>query len=222
MIKKITNSLIKEQIAKEYLMKKFNRLGISSVKIDKTPLGIKVIVYAYKPGLIVSRYSALLKEASAKVGQIFDIEPPRIDVEEVDNPMLDPEIIADSIAFNISRYGPMKYKVVAHKALDNIMKAGARGAEIEIGGVIKERAAHFKFRPTGGVLPKSGQIEQYGIKKASKQLLLKRGMIGIKVTIVTNKPMPGEVRFKDGGEVRGSGDGAAKDEHKADTGSPAS
>ncbi len=221
-MQKIISNAMREQIAIEYLVKKFNRLGVSSVKIDKTPLGIKVVIFAYKPNLIISRYSNLLKEASSKIGQIFNIEPPRIDVEGVENPLLDPEIVADSIAFNIFRFGPMKYKVIAHKALDNTMKAGARGAEIEIGGVLKERAAHFKFRPNGGVLPKSGQVEQYGVRKASKQLLLKRGMIGIKVTIVTNKPMPGEVRFKDGGETGRSGDGTPKNEHKENTGAPAS
>ncbi|MDP8012521.1 MAG: hypothetical protein RAK22_00255 [Nanoarchaeota archaeon] len=221
-MQKIISNAMREQIAIEYLVKKFNRLGVSSVKIDKTPLGIKVVIFAYKPNLIISRYSNLLKEASSKIGQIFNTEPPRIDVEGVENPLLDPEIVADSIAFNIFRFGPMKYKVIAHKALDNTMKAGARGAEIEIGGVLKERAAHFKFRPNGGVLPKSGQVEQYGVRKASKQLLLKRGMIGIKVTIVTNKPMPGEVRFKDGGETGRSGDGTSEDEHKENTGAPAS
>jgi ribosomal protein S3 len=194
--KKIINSRVNEQIAKEYLLKKFNRFGISDIKIDKTPLGMKVVLKTPKPGILVTRGSQSLKEASKELGNYFKQEPPHIDIEQTETPLLDPEVIADSIAFKISKYGPMKYKIIAHKALDDIINAGAGGAEIEIGGVIKERAAHFKFRPHGSVMPKTGQLEQFGVRKAKKQLILKRGSIGIKVTIVVPRHMPSEVEFR--------------------------
>ncbi len=220
--KKIINNRINEHVAKEYLTKTFNRYGVSEINLEKTPLGIKVVLKTPKPGSLISRSGSLLKEASTTLGKLFKQEPPHIDIEETIDPMLDPEVIADSIAFKIAKYGPMKYKTVAHEALDRMMQAGAIGAEVEVGGVIKERAAHFKFRPHGGVLPKTGQLEQYGVKKTRKQLLLKRGMIGIKVTIVVPKEMPGEVKFKDGGESKRPGNGASENEHKEDTGSSAS
>ncbi|MGC8681686.1 MAG: hypothetical protein ACP5RE_01110 [Candidatus Acidifodinimicrobium sp.] len=220
--KKMISSLMKEQVTRDYLLKLFSKFGISDIKLDKTPLGVRVVIRTPKPRAIVNRASNELRIASKKLGEIFEQSSPRIEVEESEDPMLDPNVVADAIAFRIARFGPMKYKVIAHKMLDAIMAAGARGAEIEIGGVIKERAAHFKFRPNGGILPKSGQVEDYGVRKGQKQLLLKRGAIGIKVTIVTKSSKLGGINITDGRENRGPGDGASKDEHKEDTGSAAS
>ncbi len=222
MPKKIVSSKVSERKAKEYLLKMFNRFAITDIKVEKTPLGMRIVIKTPKPGLIVTRGNQLLKESSVYLGKYFNQEPPHIEVEQTDDPELNPEALVDSIAFKITKYGPLKYKVIAHHALDDIMKAGAKGAEIEIGGVIKERAAHFKFRPNGGVMPKTGQIEQFGVLKAKKQLTLKRGSIGIKVTVVLPKRMPGEVNFKDGREPERTGDGAPENEHKEDSGTASS
>lgn len=220
--KKIISSRLNEQTAREYLFKKFNRYGISDIKIDKTPLGMKVVLKTPKPGILVTRGGQSLKEAAQELGKRFKQEPPHIDIEQTEDPMLDPEAVADSIAFKISKYGPMKYKIIAHKALDDIMNAGAGGAEIEIGGVIKERAAHFKFRPHGSVMPKTGQLENFGVRKAKKELILKRGAIGIKVTVVIPTHSSSGVEFKDGRKSEGAGTRASENEHKKDAGATAS
>ena len=210
--KKIIASKVNEEAAREFLLKKFNRFGISDIKMDKTPLGMKIVIKTPKPGAIVTRANQILKESSKELGQFFNQESPRIEVENSSNPNLDPAIVADSIAFKIAKYGPMKYKVVAHKAMDSIMEAGAKGVEIEIGGVIKERAAHFKFRPIGSVMPKTGQIEFFGVRTAKKQLVLKRGSIGIKVTIVVPTETIGGIKINGRRESEGSGDGAPENE----------
>ncbi len=220
--KKIISTKVNEEVVREYLLKKFNRFGISEIKIEKTPLGMKIVIKTPKPGAIVTRANQIIKESSKELGGYLKQESPRIEIEGTENPNLDPAIVADSIAFKISKYGPMKYKVVAHKAMDSIMAAGAKGVEIEIGGVIKERAAHFKFRPTGSVMPKTGQVELFGVRTAKKQLVLKRGAIGIKVTIVLPTENIGGVKIKDGRELERPGNGASEDEHKEDSGITAS
>ncbi|EFD92626.1 MAG: KH type 2 domain protein [Candidatus Parvarchaeum acidophilus ARMAN-5] len=214
--KKIITDKVNEESAREYLFKKFNRFGISDIKIEKTPLGMKIIIKTPKPGAIITRANQILRESSKDLGEFFKQESPRIEVENSLDPNLDPAIIADSIAFKIAKFGPMKYKVVIHKAMDSIMAAGAKGVEIEIGGVIKERAAHFKFRPIGSVMPKTGQVEFFGVRTAKKQLVLKRGSIGIKVTIVVPTETVGGIKINGGRESEGSGDGAPENEHKED------
>ncbi|MCL5017949.1 MAG: hypothetical protein M1573_01785 [Candidatus Parvarchaeota archaeon] len=212
--RKIISSRTIDQVAREMVMKRLMRFGISSVIIEKTPLGIKVVVRTTKPGFLLTRANQILRDLSKELGVYFKQEPPHIDVDQVDNALLDPETVADSIAFKIAKLGPMKYKIVAHRAMDDIMAAGAKGVEIEIGGVIKERAAHFKFRPHGSVMPKTGQLENFGVKKAKRQLVLKRGSIGIKVTIVAPEHTVKEVEFKDGRKSEGPGNGTSEDEHK--------
>ena len=220
--KKIVANRVNDETAREYLFKKFSRFGISDIRIEKTPLGMKIVIKTPKPGAIITRANQILRESSKELGEYFNQESPRIEVEGSQDPNLDPAIVADSIAFKIAKYGPMKYKVVAHKAMDSIMSAGARGVEIEIGGVIKERAAHFKFRPTGSVMPKTGQVEFFGVRSAKKQLVLKRGSIGIKVTIVVPTENIGGVKINDGRKSEGRGNGTSENEHKEDAGAPAS
>ena len=121
--KKIIANKVNEETAREYLFNKFSRFGISDIRIEKTPLGMKIVIKTPKPGAIVTRANQILKESSRELGEYFKQESPRIEVESSANPNLDPAIVADSIAFKIAKYGPMKYKVVAHKAMDSIMEA---------------------------------------------------------------------------------------------------
>ena len=220
--KKIINSRVQEQKQREFTLRKLERFGVTDVKIDKTPLGIRVVAMTPKPGILITRASQLMHDMVKQLSTEYNQEIGRIEVEQVKEPILDPAVVADSIAFKINKYGPMRYKAIVHQIMEDVLRNGAGGVEVELSGVIKERAARFKFRPHGSVMPKTGQIELFGVRKAKKQLVLKRGSIGIKVTIVVPTENTGGIKLNDGRGLEGAGDGAPKDEHKEDAGAPAS
>ncbi|MEM3829642.1 MAG: hypothetical protein QXP36_10575 [Conexivisphaerales archaeon] len=215
----IEKKIIKERSAmlsaKEELAKLFKGYPVVDISMDKTPLGYRAIIYSHKPSVILNRASDLIDKGASIASKILRNEPVRIQVEQIQNPDLDPRVVAERIASKLERYGFKKYKKIGDQELEIVRKAGARGAEIEIGGIIKERADHVKFRFVGGVLPKAGNVEQYGVRRAKKQLIVKRGAIGIKVTIVLNTNMPGEIEVIESGTERGTETGEERREEGA-------
>jgi len=62
------------------------------------------------------------------------------------------------------------------------MEAGAKGIEIVISGKLRtQRAKAMKFRD--GYMVKSGQPSRYYIDRAVRSVLLKQGVLGIRVKV---------------------------------------
>ena len=82
---------------------------------------------------------------------------PQVEVQEVENPDLDAQIIAESIGSLLERMGVSRFKAIGHKHLARIMNAGATGAEILLSGKIPgKRARNWRFY--AGYLPKCGAV----------------------------------------------------------------
>ncbi|MGC9200967.1 MAG: 30S ribosomal protein S3 [Candidatus Aenigmatarchaeota archaeon] len=183
---------IKEADLQEYLKKKFERAGYSRAVIERTPIGTRIIIYAYKPGLVIGRSGRKVEELAKEIKEKFKIENPMIDVREVDNPFLDANIVAKRIARAIER--GINYKKVATYYLDQIMKNGAIGALIVISGKImgKERSRRVKFKD--GFIATSGEYAKRLVDRAQAQALIKFGIVGVEVRIM--KEMPKEFIFE--------------------------
>jgi len=120
---------IRERIKKEIGMGK-----ISKVKIEYTPIGEKIILSTNKPGLIIGRGGERIEELTKMLKNEFRLENPHIEIEEIKNPEFDAQLNADDIALSLEKSGPLKFKVIAYRSLQKIMKAGALGVEIRLGG----------------------------------------------------------------------------------------
>jgi small subunit ribosomal protein S3 len=183
---------IKEADLQEYLKKKFENAGYSRAEIERTPIGTRIIIYAYKPGLIIGKSGRKIDELVEEIKQKFKIENPLIDVREVTNPFLDANIVAKRIARAIER--GINYKKIALYYLDQIMKAGAIGALIVVSGKTmgKERSRRVKFKD--GFIATSGEYAERLVDRAQTQALTKFGIIGVEVRIM--KEMPKEFIFE--------------------------
>ncbi len=182
---------MKEYLIQEYIAKTLTNVGLSHTKLVKTPAGVKIIIYASRPGLIVGRKGANIKELTQVMKTKFNLENPQIEIAEVDNVNLDPQIVAERIASTLERFGTQRFKGVAHKILSDVIAAGARGIEINISGKVPSaRAKSWRFY--AGYLKKCGDIAVNGVKKAVAAAQLKTGTIGVKVAI-----MPPDIRLPD-------------------------
>ena len=183
---------LKEAQLEEYLRKKFDRAGYSHTEIERTPIGTRIIVYAYKPGLVIGRSGRRINELAEEIREKFGIENPLIDVREVENPFLDANVVARRIARAIER--GINYKKVANYYLRKVMEAGAVGVSIRIAGKImgKERSRFQKFRD--GFVATSGDYAEKLVDKAYAQAMTKPGIVGIQVRIM--KEIPKEFIFE--------------------------
>jgi len=175
---------LKEFQIQEYLASKLAKAGYTRTEIQRTPLGEKVIVYTTRPGLVVGRKGDNIKKLTAELKSKFKMENPQIEIGEVEGAMLDAQFVADKINFHLERFGSKRFKSIGYRVLQEIMDAGALGAEIIISGKIPgSRAKSWRF--SAGYLKKSGDIAQSKVKKARVQVRLKSGTIGVKVDIMT-------------------------------------
>ena len=178
------NQKIKEFQIQEYIKAEFIGTGFSHIEVLRTPLGEKVVIFTARPGLVVGKKGENIRKLTNVLKKKFHMENPQIEVGELSNPMLDAGFIADKITSTLVRYGSKRFKSIGYKTLQDILTAGALGAEIVISGKVPSaRARSWRFK--AGHLKKSGYIASDKVKKAVAQAKLKSGIVGVKVSIMT-------------------------------------
>ncbi|MEM5804393.1 MAG: 30S ribosomal protein S3 [Candidatus Aenigmatarchaeota archaeon] len=184
----IEKKFIKENLrllqVDEFLSKEFARAGYSHSDIQRTPLSMRITVFAQKPGMVIGRGGKTIEAMTQALKEKFGIENPQLDVQEVENPDLDASIISKQIAAAIER--GLNYKRVVNLALTRIMQAGALGVAIRISGKLGgEIGRTEKF--SAGYLKFTGEPAEK-MRKAYATAQVKLGHIGIQVRILSEIP----------------------------------
>lgn len=171
----------------EYGVKEFikNQLGkgkMSSIRIEYTPIGEKIIIATTKPGYVIGRRGERITELTEILKKKFNLENPHIEMQEIEKPEFDAQYVADEIAMALERFGSIRFKVVAYKMLERIIKAGALGVEIRLSGKLpSERAKSHRF--AFGYLKKAGDTAKI-VNRAEARAETIPGTIGIKVGVL--------------------------------------
>jgi small subunit ribosomal protein S3 len=175
---------------KEYIKRHLGKGKISNLDIEYTPVGEKIIISTSKPGLVIGRKGEQIQQLTQILKKRFKLENPHIEISEIENPLLDAQGVADEIALALERMGNLKFKVIAYRKLQEIMKAGALGCELRLSGKLpSERAKSWRFAE--GYLKKAGDSAKE-VDRAQATGLTKTGIIGVKVAI-----MPPDARIYD-------------------------
>lgn len=176
---------IKKANLEEFFSEEYERAGYSSCEIRRTPMGVKITIYADKPGLIIGRGGGRINELREKLEEKFGFEDPQLDVKEIEKPELNPKIMAEELKNAIERGG--RYRRVANGILRSIMERGAVGVEIRISGKLSgARGRTEKFED--GYLKSCGEPAKRLVKESVAHAKTKPGTIGIKVRIMERKP----------------------------------
>lgn len=193
--RKFVAERIKEFQIQEYITQTLKNVGHSHTKLQRTPLGEKIIIFASRPGLIVGRSGESIKKLTKNLKKKFKLENPQIEINEVENINLNAKIVAENIASSLEKFGSQRFKGIGHKTMGNVMGAGARGIEIVISGKIPgARAKSWRFY--AGYLKKCGDLAITSVDAAYATAKLKTGIIGIRVSI-----MPADIVLPDNIEL---------------------
>ncbi len=168
---------------RESIKKSIGKGKISKVRIEYTPVGEKIIVSTHKPGLIIGRGGEKIDELTQMLKKNFKLENPHVEIDEIKKVEFDAQLIADDIALGLERFGPLKFKVLAYRALQRIIKAGALGTEIRLSGKLPgSRAKTWRFAQ--GYLKKTGDSAN-AVDRAQSRAQTKPGVVGVKVSILS-------------------------------------
>ena len=181
--RKFVKERIEEFRIQEFVRKKMKGVGLSDIKMQKTPLGEKVIISTSRPGLVVGRKGENIKDLTKSMKKEFELENPQIEISEVEQPNLDPSIIAEKIVDFLERFGTSKFKGIGHRVMADVTEAGAPGIEIVISGKIpSSRAKSWRFYK--GYLKKCGDTALTNVNVAYASAKLKTRVVGVKVAIM--------------------------------------
>jgi small subunit ribosomal protein S3 len=170
-----------EGFIKKYLVEE----DYSKIEVERTPLGIKLIIYTDRPGRIIGSGGRKINEMTDMLRTKFKLENPQIDVKSVDNPYLDAKLVARKIVSALQR--GYNYKKIGNVMMEKVMKSGAVGIEIIIAGKLggsKSRTGKF----IKGHVIHSGQPAEDLVDSAFEEAMTKPGKIGIKVRIMKEYP----------------------------------
>ena len=87
----------------EFFADELARAGYGGMELAPTPMGMQIVLKAEKPGMVIGKGGKNIRKITTQLEERFDLEDPQIDVQEVDEPDLNAQIVADRLANALER-----------------------------------------------------------------------------------------------------------------------
>jgi len=190
----------------EFLQRELAEEGYSGVDVRVTPSRIEIIVKATRTKMVLGEKGRRLRELTSVVQKRFNLKEGSIEIfaDRVQNRALCAVAQAESLRYKL--LAGIAVRRACYGVLKFIMDSTARGCELTISGKLRgQRAKSMKFRD--GYMIKSGQPSKDYVDSAIRHVLLRQGVIGIRVAIMLPfdptgktgpaKPLPDNIVIKD-------------------------
>ena len=192
--KRIIVENMRRVLLKEYLMKETRRAGFGGLDIQRTPMGTRVTLQSERPGLVIGRKGGAIKSLTDAVERQFKFDNPQIEVQEVANPSLNAQIMAEKLANALER--GWHFRRAGHSTVRRIMEAGGKGCLVIIAGKLTgQRHRTEKFK--AGHIKYCGDPRNLWMGRGFAVAKLKPGVIGVTVEIMNPlAKLPDEIEVR--------------------------
>ena len=180
-IRRIIDRNVERHLVKEFLMNNTKKAGFGGLDIRRTPQGTEVTLKAERPGMVIGRKGRIINELQRRVEDEFDIQNPRLKVDEVEKPQLNAQIMAEKLASALER--GWYFRRAGHSTALNIMEAGAKGVLIILNGKITG-ARHRTQKFIAGHIKYCGETAIEHMDRGFSTAVKKLGTIGCSVAIM--------------------------------------
>lgn len=190
----------------ELLTRLLSEDGYSGVEVRVTPQRTEIIIRATNTQSVLGEKGRRIREITAVIQKRFNFPDGSIEIfaEKMENRGLSAIAQAESLKFKLLSALPVRRACTG--VIRYIMESGAKGCEVVISGKLRgQRAKSMKF--VDGMMIHSGQPAKEYIDFAVRHVLLRQGVLGIKVKILLpwdpkgingpKKPLPDAVTFID-------------------------
>lgn len=181
MVRTIVNRNVERLLVREFLMEHTQKSGFGGLDIRRTPGGTEVTVHAERPGMVIGRKGKIINDLQNRLNQEFSIPNPKLKVEEVKNPTLNAQVMAEKIAASLER--GWYHRRSCHSGAQNIMDAGARGVIITVAGKLTG-ARNRTEKYIRGHVKYCGETALQHMDKGYSVAIKKLGTIGVTVEIM--------------------------------------
>jgi len=204
----------------EFLTRELAEEGYSGVEVRTTPTRTEIIIRATRTKMVLGDKGRRIRELTSVVQKRFNFPENSVELfaERVNNRGLCSIAQAESLKYKL--LAGLAVRRACYGVLRFIMENSAKGCEITVSGKLRgQRAKAMKFRD--GYMIKSGQPKQVYVDSAVRHVLLRQGVLGIRVQIMLpwdplgkigpSAPLPDVVDIKDE-EVLAAPKGFSKEE----------
>jgi len=179
--KKYPIYLLEDKKIRDFVQKKLYSAGIVAIKIERSVKKLKLILVVSRPGLVIGRGGKELEALKKDVIKLMSKDSGKqnidIQVEEFKHADLSAKLIAEKIAFQLTKRMP--YRRVVLSSMEKSMAAGAKGIKIILGGRINGAEISRREKFAQGKVPLSTIKSK--IDYAECPSLTRSGYIGVKV-----------------------------------------
>lgn len=163
---------------REFLTKELKDAAVAEVVIERKKNRIDVKIATAKPGVIIGRGGEDIEKLRSKIKKVCG-EEVFVTINEIKNPDLNAELVAQSIAKQIENRG--NFRNVQKKAIKNTMKAGAKGIKTAVSGRLGGAEMARTEWYIDGIVPL--QTIRSDVDYATAEADTTYGKIGVKVWI---------------------------------------
>ncbi|KAK4538175.1 hypothetical protein CDCA_CDCA16G4200 [Cyanidium caldarium] len=186
----------------ELLMRELAEDGYAGVELRNVPPKIEIIIRATRPRSVLGEKGRRIRELTALIERRFGYSEGQVMLyaEPVANRGLCAMAQAESLRYKL--LGGLAVRRAAYGVLRFVMESGAKGCSVQISGKLRaQRAKTMKF--VDGYMISTGHPKRDYVDTAVRHVLLRQGVLGIKVKIMLphdptgrqgpSKPLPDSV-----------------------------
>ena len=177
--------LVEDDKIRKYVKKKLFISGISRIEIERAANRVKISVHTSKPGMVIGRggsgVEALRNEIQKMTGRSVSIN-----VEEIKNPSLDAQLVAENIASQLERR--VSFRRAMKQVIQRTMRSGGLGIKTQVSGRLGGADMARTEGYSEGTIPLQtlrADID-YGFAEADTTY----GKLGVKVWIYKGEVLP--------------------------------
>jgi len=178
----------------ELLTRELAEDGYAGVEVKTTPHRTEIIIRATRTQNVLGEKGQRIRELTSVVQKRFDFADGAVELyaERVQNRGLCAQAQAESLKYKL--LGGLAVRRACYGVVRFVMEASAKGVEVIVTGKLRgQRAKAMKFGD--GYMIKTGNAGQLYTDTAVRHVLMRQGVIGIKVRIF----LPHDPEGKNGG-----------------------
>ncbi|NLY78315.1 MAG: 30S ribosomal protein S3 [Tissierellia bacterium] len=183
--KNFSDLLVEDFNIRKYIKGKLYIAGISKIEIERAASRVKVSIYTAKPGMVIGKGGSGVEDLRKDLEKLTK-KNVIVNVEEVKQPELDAQLVAENIAAQLERR--ISFRRAMKQAIQRTMRAGAQGIKTAVSGRLGGADMARTEGYSEGTIPLQtlrADIE-YGFAEADTTY----GKLGVKVWIYKGEVLP--------------------------------
>jgi small subunit ribosomal protein S3 len=128
---KFADYLYEDLLVRNYLKKRLEHGGISTIGIDRTAKKVTVTIHTSRPGIVIGKKGEEVERLKGELQHLTQKEI-QINIKEVKKPEMDSQLVGDNISRQVQKR--VSYKRAIKKAISTAMRMGAEGIKIQVSG----------------------------------------------------------------------------------------